>query len=125
MAPYARKTHRLVNQQTQVAYLLGGEAGAFILMLLGMPTSPDTLLNPRVRESLPSKSVIGGQALIRNAPESELVVPRVLGVDDWAFCKGQSYGTIPQLLPSGTGSSRPGNASTGRPPRARGQALDG
>ncbi len=77
VAPYARRTERLVNQQTQVAYALGGEAGAFILMLLGMPTSPDTLLH-----------------LIRNAPEPELKVPRVLGVDDWCQRKGQSYGTI-------------------------------
>ena len=66
VAPYARKTQRLVNQQTQLAYVLGGEAGAFILMLMGMPTSADTLLN-----------------LIRNAPEPELKTPRVLGVDEW------------------------------------------
>jgi transposase len=32
--------------------------------------------------------------MMRNATESEVTTPRVLGIDDWAFRKGQSYGTI-------------------------------
>jgi transposase len=42
-----------------------------------MPVSSDTLIR-----------------LVRNAPEPDMVTPRVLGVDEWAKRKGQSYGTI-------------------------------
>lgn len=75
--PYARRTTRLAQQQMQVAYEVGGEAGARILKMLQMPISPDTLIR-----------------LVRQAPEPEVKTPRVLGVDDWAKRKGQSYGTI-------------------------------
>lgn len=75
--PYAHRTHRLTDQQQQVAFALGGEAGARLLQGVGMAISPDTLLR-----------------LIRNTPETEVTTPRVLGVDDWAKRKGQSYGTI-------------------------------
>jgi len=77
LASYARRTNRLASQQQQVAFALGGEAGARLLAIMGMAVSPDTLLR-----------------LIRKAPEPEMTTPRVLGVDDWAKRKGQSYGTI-------------------------------
>ena len=75
--PYARRTARLTCQQQQVGFAVGGEAGARLLNHLGMPASPDTLLRQ-----------------VRNAPEQEVDTPRILGVDDWAFRKGQYYGTI-------------------------------
>ena len=75
--PYARRTERLAHQQQQVAFAVGGEGGSRLLGLLGMPTSPDTLLR-----------------LVRDAPEQEVQTPRVLGVDDWAYRKRQTYGTI-------------------------------
>lgn len=75
--PYARRTTRLAQKQMQVAFEVGGEAGARILKVFQMPISPDTLIR-----------------LVRRAPEPEVKTPRVLGVDDWAKRKGQSYGTI-------------------------------
>jgi transposase len=56
---------------------LGGEAGVRVLIDVAMPTSSDTVLR-----------------LIRDAPSKEIPTPRVLGLDDWAWCKGQRYGTI-------------------------------
>ncbi|MBV7335530.1 transposase family protein [Chloroflexi bacterium TSY] len=44
VAPYARRTERRTEQQQEVAFALGGEAGARLLKSLGMPTSPDTLI---------------------------------------------------------------------------------
>jgi len=77
LASYARRTHRLANQQLQVAFALGGEAGASLLAIMGMAVSPDTLLR---------------------------LTPRVLGVDDWSKRKGQSYGII-DLLPERSAES--------------------
>jgi transposase len=77
LKPYARRTKRLVQNQLQAAFVLGGEASARLLTLMGMPVSGDTLLR-----------------LIRQTPEAEVTTPRVLGVDDWAKRKGQDYGTL-------------------------------
>jgi transposase len=75
--PYARRTDRLSGQQEQVAFEVSAEAGARILEILTMCVSPDTLIRQ-----------------VRDAPELEPETPRVLGVDDWAKRKGQTYGTI-------------------------------
>jgi transposase len=77
VAPYARRTQRLASQQQHVAIESSGEAGARILGKVAMPVSPDTLIR-----------------LVRKAPEPTPEPPRVLGLDDWAKKKGQSYGTI-------------------------------
>jgi transposase len=77
VAPYARRTSRLVRDQTQVAFVAGGEAGSRLLTLLRMRASPDTLLR-----------------LIRRTPTPAVPPSRMLGIDDWALCRGQSYGTI-------------------------------
>lgn len=74
---YARRTNRLTSQQQHVGFTVSGEVGSRLLQLLGMLTSPDTLLR-----------------LVRQAPEIAVATPRVLGVDDWAKRKGQAYGTI-------------------------------
>ena len=74
VAPYARRTQRLAHKQRQVGLAFGGEGGARMLTKLMMPLSGDTLLR-----------------LIR-AKETEAVeTPRVLGVDDWAWCKGHRF----------------------------------
>lgn len=77
LAPSARRTQRLTMAQRAVGLALGGEAGARLARLIQMTTSPDTLLR-----------------LIRASPESAIAPPRVLGIDDWAMRKGQTYGTI-------------------------------
>jgi transposase len=77
LAPYARRTDRLAAWFRAVAFALGGEAGARLLISLGLTASPDTLL-----------------ACIRALPLPAASTPRVLGVDDWSFRKGRTFGTI-------------------------------
>jgi transposase len=76
-APRARTTDRLRQTQTDIGSSLGGEAGSRLAARMGMATSPDTLLR-RVKR-------------LKNEPSEP---PRVVGIDDWAWRKGQRYGTI-------------------------------
>jgi Transposase/zinc-finger of transposase IS204/IS1001/IS1096/IS1165/Homeodomain-like domain len=75
--PHARTTSRLRQAHESIGCALGGEAGARLTISLSMATSPDTLLR-RVK-----------QLKDGSAPS-----PRFVGIDDWAWCKGQRYGTI-------------------------------
>lgn len=77
VAPYARRTTRLMDVFTLIGFALGGEAGKRLVGAMGLSTSPDTLLR-----------------LIRAQPEEQAPTPRVLGVDDFSFCKRKTYGTI-------------------------------
>jgi transposase len=77
VAPYARRTRRLSDALRLIGLALGGEAGARMTAQLGMRTSPDTLLRT-----------------VRRSTGAETVTPRVLGVDDWSYKRGQRFGTI-------------------------------
>jgi transposase len=74
---YSRQTVRFAETIRLIGYVLGGEAGARLSERLGMKTSPDTVL--RRLQLRPSVSSAGG---------------KVVSVDDWAWRKGQRYGTI-------------------------------
>jgi len=76
-APWARSTDRLRRTQADIGSSLGGEAGSRLAARLAMATSPDTLLR-RVKQ-------------LESEPAAP---PRVVGIDDWAWRKGQRYGTI-------------------------------
>ena len=72
-----RTTNRLQRSYEAIGYALGGEAGARMAAIIAMPTSPDTLLR-RVKK-------------LTHQPGPP---PRIVGIDDWAWRKGQHDGTI-------------------------------
>ena len=75
--PRARTTAELDDSHRSIGFALGGEAGARLAAKLSLPTSPDTILRR-----------------VKNADEEAVPAPRFVGIDDWAYRKGQTYGTI-------------------------------
>jgi transposase len=77
VAPYARRTLRLHQLLTLIGFAVGGEAGRKLVAGRKLSTSPDTLLR-----------------LIHTAQDPSHATPRVLAVDDFAFRRRRTYGTI-------------------------------
>jgi transposase len=75
--PWARRSDRLADVQRHLGLALGGVAGSRLADRLAMPVSGATLLRLLARTEVP-------------VPPP----PRVIGLDEWAWRRGLTYGTI-------------------------------
>ena len=75
--PSARRSLRLADIQRHLGLALGGASGARLAARLAMPVSGNTLLR-----------------LVRAGAPRAHPAPRVIGIDEWSWRRGLSYGTI-------------------------------
>ena len=77
LKPWARRTVRLSTQQTAIGVAVGGLPGERLSTWLGIPLGHNALLR-----------------LVRQLPTVSLSSPRIVGIDDWAQCRRNRYGTV-------------------------------
>jgi transposase len=77
VAPSARRSLRLADEQRQLGLQVGGSVAARIAQRQGMPASPTTILR-----------------LVRRTQLPERATPTLLGVDEWADRKRLDFKTI-------------------------------
>lgn len=75
--PHARRTARLQGLVRHLGLALGGRPAQALAERLMLPVSKDTFLRS-----------------VRSMSTESVVEPRVVGIDDWAWRKGQRYGTL-------------------------------
>lgn len=76
--PYGRRLTRAIALISKMALELGGNKGANISRFAGVPASPSTII--RILKKLDT--------------EEHFTTSGIIGIDDYAFKKGRSYGTI-------------------------------
>ncbi len=74
---YARMTNRLIKALQSVGVITNGADAAQIASSFGVPTTAKTIIRRVLQLPLPSEGVV-----------------RKVGIDEWAWKKGQRYGTI-------------------------------
>lgn len=75
--PWARRTVRMQKLVRHLAVALGGRPAQSLASRLLLPVSKDTFLRS-----------------LRTGDDHAQAAPRIIGIDDWAWRKGQRYGTL-------------------------------